>query len=74
MTMSSLAEIESAVEALPQPEQRELLSRLTAMIEGKGKEGAGLSLHERMKSGCGIMDSGISDLATNKKHMEGFGR
>ena len=32
------------------------------------------SLFELMKDGCGMVDSGIPDLATNKKHLEGFGR
>jgi hypothetical protein len=27
-----------------------------------------------MKDGRGIVDSGIGDLATNPKHMKGFGR
>ena len=32
------------------------------------------TLHDLMKDSCGIVDSGVSDLATNPKHMEGFGR
>jgi len=32
------------------------------------------SAYDVMKGGCGIVDSGITDLATNPKHMEGFGR
>ena len=31
------------------------------------------SLHDRMKRYCGIVDSGIDDLASNPKYMEGFG-
>ena len=31
------------------------------------------SLHDRMKQYCGIVDSGVSDLSTNPKYMEGFG-
>lgn len=27
-----------------------------------------------MKDGCGIVSSGISDLGSNKKHLEGLGR
>ena len=34
----------------------------------------GSSAYELMKDGCGIVDSGIGDLATNPDHMEGFGR
>ena len=30
--------------------------------------------YELMKDGRGIVDSGIGDLATNPKHMRGFGR
>ena len=30
--------------------------------------------YELMKDGRGIVDSGIGDLATNPKHMKGFGR
>lgn len=30
--------------------------------------------YDLMKDGCGCVDSGIGDLATNPKHMEGFGR
>jgi len=71
--MSSLADIESAVETLPRREQRKLLLRLAARLERPAKK-AKVSLHERMKDLCGIVDSGIPDLATNKKHMEGFGR
>jgi hypothetical protein len=31
-------------------------------------------LYDRMKDAIGCIDSGISDLATNKKYMEGYGR
>jgi hypothetical protein len=31
------------------------------------------SAYELMKDGAGIVDSGIGDLATNPKHLEGFG-
>jgi hypothetical protein len=33
-----------------------------------------VSAFEAMKDGCGMFDSGHTDLATNPKHMEGFGR
>ena len=36
--------------------------------------GSEASAYELMKNGCGIVDSGIGDLATNPDHMEGFGR
>ncbi len=32
------------------------------------------SAYDLMKDGCGCVDSGVTDLATNPKHMEGFGR
>ncbi len=32
------------------------------------------SLHDLMKDCCGMLDSGVSDLATDPKHMEAFGR
>ena len=31
------------------------------------------SAYDLMKDGCGCVDSGVTDLATNPKHMEGFG-
>ena len=34
----------------------------------------GPSLHERMKDFIGCFDSGVTDLATNPKYMEGFGQ
>jgi predicted DNA-binding protein len=32
------------------------------------------SLYERMRDGIGCVASGIGDLATNPKHLEGYGR
>jgi len=32
------------------------------------------TLFELMKDGCGIVNSGIPDLGSNKKHLAGFGR
>jgi hypothetical protein len=32
------------------------------------------SLYDRMKGGIGCIDSGVTDLSTNKKYMEGFGK
>lgn len=34
---------------------------------------APVSAYEMMKDGCGIVRSGIADLSSNPKHMEGFG-
>ena len=72
--MSTLTEIEAAAAALPLKQQRKLLEHLNAKLQKPATRNAKLSLHERMKNFCGIVDSGIPDLATNKKHMEGFGR
>ena len=33
-----------------------------------------LSLYERAKDLCGVGDSGVTDLSTNPKYMESFGR
>lgn len=32
------------------------------------------SLYDLMKGACGIVSSGTTDLASNSKHMEDFGR
>jgi hypothetical protein len=34
----------------------------------------GPSAYDLMKDGCGIIESDVPDLASNPKHMEGFGR
>ncbi len=72
--MSTLTEIEEAVETLPRREQRKLLQFLTTRLEPPVKKIRGTSAHDLMKDGCGIVNSGVGDLATNKKHMKGFGR
>ena len=33
-----------------------------------------VSAFDLMKDGCGIIRSGVPDLATNPKHLENFGR
>lgn len=68
----SLTEIEAAVKSLPKRDQRRLMQFLVTRLEKPVRRKS--SLHDRMKEGCGIVDSGVPDLATNKKHMEGFGR
>jgi hypothetical protein len=70
--MTTLAEIESAVETLPKRDQRRLLKYLNSKLAPAPPKKP--SLHDRMKDGCGIVDSGVPDLATNPKHMEGFGK
>jgi hypothetical protein len=65
---------------------KELLGRFVANgLRGGGADSAGqvaepaattrfVSAYDVMKDGCGIARSGHRDLATNPKHMEGFGR
>ena len=38
-----------------------------------GTEVARPTLHDLMKRACGNVDSGIADLASNPKHLKGFG-
>ena len=71
--MSTLTEIEAAVETLPVKQQRKLLEHLTAKLIPR-KTLPKPSMHDLMKDGCGMVDSGIPDLSTNKKHMRGYGR
>ena len=40
----------------------------------KGKKRQPPTAYELMKDGHGIVDSGLGDLATNPKHLQGFGR
>lgn len=32
-----------------------------------------LSLYDRMKDACGMVKSGVRDLASNSRHLKGFG-
>jgi predicted DNA-binding protein len=43
-------------------------------LQNEDAEAAQASAYDLMKDGCGCVDSGIGDLSTNPKHMEGFGR
>jgi hypothetical protein len=70
--MSTLTEIEAAVATLPRREQRKLLQHLATRLERPPKKKP--SLHDGMKDLCGIVDSGIPDLGSNKKHLAGLGR
>ena len=73
--MSTLAEIEAAADVLPPGQQKKLLQHLTAKLSpGGDMQKPKLSAHDLMKDGCGIVRSGKRDLATNKKHMQGYGR
>ena len=42
-------------------------------VEKVRRENGALSCHDLMQAACGSMRSGVKDLATNKKHMKGFG-
>ena len=37
------------------------------------KKGRRVSLYDRMQEACGMVKSGVRDLASNPRHMEGFG-
>jgi hypothetical protein len=41
--------------------------------QSRGSNGEGKSLRELMNDAIGCVESGIGDLASNAKHMEGFG-
>jgi metal-responsive CopG/Arc/MetJ family transcriptional regulator len=51
-----------------------LESRATHQAKKKVKNKKQPTVYDLMKDSIGIVDSGITDLATNPKHMEGFGR
>jgi predicted transcriptional regulator len=42
-------------------------------VEKTRREKAALSCHDLMQAACGSLRSGVTDLATNKKHLKGFG-
>jgi hypothetical protein len=48
---------------------RESLEQILPALAKKRR----LSLHDRWKHVCGMVRSGIPDLASNPKHLEGFG-
>lgn len=47
---------------------------LRLVVDAPRKAGRKRSLAELMEPARGIIDSGVPDLATNPKHLEGFGR
>ncbi len=51
---------------------RESLERDLAGKNGAVEEGP--SMYDLVKDDLGCIDSGLGDLSTNPKHMEGFGR
>jgi Ribbon-helix-helix protein, copG family len=72
-----------SVQARLDPESREALETLTRRLGMSQSEVVRASLRLMVKEhaapkprkiiGAGQFDSGIGDLATNKKHMQGFG-
>lgn len=48
--------------------------RLVLETPPGGGELARPSLHDLMKDSCGVVDSGVSDLGSNPRHLKGFGR
>ena len=71
--MSTLIEIEAATDAMPREKQRKLLQLIAAKLSS-GADSPKRSMHEFMKSGCGIVDGGMTDLASNKERLRGYGR
>ena len=45
----------------------------TTLLKEDESQG-GRSLYERMKDGIGCIDSGMTDLASNPRHMAGYGQ
>lgn len=54
--------------------QTGLESRAIKPAKKKAKNKKRLTVYDLMKDSIGIVDSGITDLATNPKHLEGLGR
>jgi len=49
---------------------------LRLVLESPGKQGGVVqrpTLHGLMEGACGVVDSGVPDLASHPKHMKGFG-
>lgn len=61
-----LAAASAQAQVAPSLLVQEALERTLPMADG--------SLAEKMKGLIGCFDSGVDDLATNPKHMEGFGQ
>ena len=70
--MSTLAEIEQAVETLPRKQQESLLRRLLARL-GSGPSCYDLS-RELFEEPGRLGASGKHDLSTNKAHLADLGR
>jgi hypothetical protein len=46
---------------------------LRLVLEGPRQAPRPLSLMVLMKGACGVLDSGVPDLASNPEHLKGFG-
>ena len=65
----------SARRHLPPAElARETLERTLVTETATSEDDDGPSAYDLMKEGFGCVDSGLGDLATNPKYMEGYGR
>jgi hypothetical protein len=69
--MSTLAEIEAAVEMLPRRQQDALLRNLAKRLIGPSCYDLARDLFEKPGN---LGASGKRDLSTNKAHLTGFGR
>lgn len=47
---------------------------LRLVLEGRRKPRGAATLAGLMKPACGVIDSGVPDLASDPKHLAGFGR
>ncbi|MBI5100555.1 MAG: hypothetical protein HZB33_01775 [Nitrospirae bacterium] len=54
--------------------QSGLESRMTHAAKKKAKNKKQPTAYDLMKGICGVIDSGVDDLATNPKYLEGLGR
>ena len=70
--MSTLAEIEEAVQMLPAPQQKTLLRRLVKRF-GNAEASCYDLARELFEKPGRIGASGKRDLSTNKAHLAGFG-
>jgi hypothetical protein len=65
--MSTLQEIEAAVEKLPPAEVAELAQWLKRRCKA-------VSAYDAMRDGCGVVQGGPQDLASAKQHLSEYGR
>lgn len=65
--MSTLQEIEAAVEKLPPRE----MAKLAEWLAQRRQE---VSAYDAMQDGCGIVQGEPRDLASNQKHLDDYGR